>query len=88
MDKVRVDLFTFKGRTYLLVVNYFSRYVEIAYICPTRGTDVIVHLKSTFVQHGIPETLTIENRPQFSGHEMKEFADSIPCNQQSKISLE
>lgn len=47
------DLFTLKGKTYLLVVDYFSRYVEIALLSPTRSTDVVLHLKSIFSRHGI-----------------------------------
>ena len=58
----------------MLVVDYFSRYVEIAQLSPTRSTDVIVHLKSIFARHGIPETLVSDNGPQFSGHTMREFA--------------
>lgn len=59
-------------KTYLLVVDYFSRYVEIAQLSPTRSANVIVHLKSMFARHNIPETLN--SGPQFSGHEMKAFA--------------
>ncbi len=47
------DLFTLKGKTYILVVDYFSRYVEIALLSPTRSTDVVVHLKSMFSRHGL-----------------------------------
>ncbi|KAJ8355031.1 hypothetical protein SKAU_G00225980 [Synaphobranchus kaupii] len=68
------DLFTLKGKTYLLVVDYFSRYVEIALLSPTRSTDVVVHLKSMFSRHGICEFLKSDNGPQFSGSHFKAFA--------------
>lgn len=55
------------SKTYLLVVNYASRYVEIAQLTPTRSTDVIVHLRSIFTRRGIPEMLVTDNGPQFSG---------------------
>lgn len=73
-QKVGADLFVLKDKTYLLVVDYFSRYIEIAQLSPTRSTNVITHLKSMFARHGIPETLISDNGPQFSGHEMKAFA--------------
>lgn len=73
-QKLGADLFSLKEKTYLLVVDYFSRYVEIAQLSPTRSMDVIVHLKSMFARHGIPETLVSDNGPQFSAHEMKAFA--------------
>ncbi len=68
------DLFTLKGKTYILVVDYFSRYVEIALLSPTRSTDVVVHLKSMFSRHGICEVLKSDNGPQFSGSHFKAFA--------------
>lgn len=73
-QKLGTDLFTLKEKTYLLVVDYFSRYVEIAQLSPTRSSDVIVHLKSMFSRHGVPFQLLSDNGPQYSGHEMKQFA--------------
>ncbi|XP_072557014.1 uncharacterized protein [Paramormyrops kingsleyae] len=51
-----------------------TRYIEIAQLNPTRSMDVIVHLKSMFARHGIPEILLSDNGPQFSGREMQIFA--------------
>jgi len=64
------------SKTYLLVVDYASRYVEIAQLTPSRSTDVIVHQKSIFARHGIPETLMTDNEPQFSGMAFATFAES------------
>lgn len=52
------------------------RYVEIAQLSHTRSTDVIVHLKSIFACHGIPEVLMSDNGPQFSGQAFTNFAAS------------
>lgn len=60
-QKLGADLFMLKNTNYLLVVYYLSRYIEIAQLSPTRCADVIVHLKSIFARHGIPETLITEN---------------------------
>ncbi|KAF7645598.1 hypothetical protein LDENG_00201430 [Lucifuga dentata] len=73
-QQLGADLFTLKSNTYFLVVDYFSRYVEIAQLSPTRSTEVIVHIKSMFARHGIPDTLVTDNGPQFSGKEMQVFA--------------
>ncbi|KAL6455308.1 hypothetical protein MHYP_G00362590 [Metynnis hypsauchen] len=51
-QKCGADLFTLKNKTYLLVVDYASRYVEIALLTPTRSNDVILHLKATPLQNG------------------------------------
>lgn len=71
---VGADLFTLRGKTYLLVVDYFSRYVEIALLSPTKSTDVVLHLKSMFARHGICEFFKSDNGPQFSGSYFKDFA--------------
>lgn len=73
-QKLGADLFTLNNNNYLLVVDYFSRYIEIAQLSPTRSADIVVHLKSMFARHGIPETLVTDNGPQFSGAGMTVFA--------------
>lgn len=74
-QKVGADLFTLKDKNYILLVDYFSRFIEIAHLSLTRSADVIVHLKSIFARHGIPEILITDNGPQFACQEMKEFAN-------------
>lgn len=73
-QKLGADLFALKDKNYLLLVDYFSRYIEIAQLSPTRSANVIVHLKSIFARHGIPEILITDNGPQFACQEMKDFA--------------
>ena len=53
------DLFEWRKPNYLLIVYYYSRYIEIAN--QTTATEVISHAKSVFTRHGIPET---DNGPQ------------------------
>uniref|UniRef100_A0A1A8CXN4 Gypsy retrotransposon integrase-like protein 1 n=1 Tax=Nothobranchius kadleci TaxID=1051664 RepID=A0A1A8CXN4_NOTKA len=73
-QKVGADLFTFNNSNYVLLVDYYSKFVEIAKLTPTRSEDVIVHLKSIFSRHGIPELLYSDNGPQFSSQQFKDFA--------------
>ncbi|KAL7846245.1 hypothetical protein AOLI_G00244370 [Acnodon oligacanthus] len=60
------DLFMQGSKTYLLVVDYYSRYVEIAHLTTSRCNNVILHLKSIFAHHGVPETLVIDNGQAFA----------------------
>uniref|UniRef100_A0A8C6LLM9 Gypsy retrotransposon integrase-like protein 1 n=1 Tax=Nothobranchius furzeri TaxID=105023 RepID=A0A8C6LLM9_NOTFU len=60
-QKLGADLFTLKGKTYLLVVDRFSRFVEMAQLNPTRSTDVITHLKSMMARRGICEVRVSDN---------------------------
>lgn len=75
-QRLGADLFSLRGESYLLVVDYASRYVEIARLTPSRSADVIIHLKSIFARHGIPEMLVTDNGPQFSGTAFAAFAMS------------
>ncbi|XP_061920402.1 uncharacterized protein K02A2.6-like [Entelurus aequoreus] len=75
-EKLGADLFMLGTKTYLLVVDYMSRYVEIALLTSTRSNDVIHHLKSIYARHGIPDVLVSDGGPQFSGAGFAEFAES------------
>ena len=55
-ERVGTDLFTHQGRTYVLVVDYFSRWVEMrALDNTTTSAEVVSKMKSMFATHGIPE---------------------------------
>ena len=60
------DIFVYKGRTCLLVVDYYSNYVEIAKLVTVASSDVIIHLQSIFARHGIPETVVSDNGLQYA----------------------
>ncbi|MFI5407627.1 MAG: RNase H-like domain-containing protein, partial [Nitrososphaerales archaeon] len=55
--KLGADIFHLYGKDYLLVVDYFSKYPEIALLPDKTSNSVITQLKSIFARHGIPETL-------------------------------
>lgn len=76
-QRAGTDLFHFKGKTYLLVVDYFSRYVEIARLTSTTSEDAIVHLKSIFGRHGIPEVLVSDNGPQYASEAFVRFSEDF-----------
>ena len=73
-QKVGSDLFELKDGKYLLVVDYYSRFVEIAKRTSTTSTNVITHLKSVFARHGIPQVLISDNGPQYSAGAFEKFA--------------
>ena len=75
-EKVASDLFEHNKHSYLLVVDYYSRYIEIARLYSTSSNAVINHLKSIFARHGIPQSLISDNGPQYSGNAFREFAKS------------
>ena len=76
-QKVSMDLFVYNDTNYLLVVDYFSRWIEIAILnCGTTSADVIVQLKSIFAKYGIPEVVRSDCGPQFNSHVFSKFAET------------
>ena len=73
-EKLAADLFELKGSTYILLVDYYSRFVEAQKLTSTTTASVIAFLKPMFARYGIPNTLISDNGPQFSSAEMKEFS--------------
>ena len=72
-QKVGVDLFEW---IYLLVIDYYSRSIEITKLTATSANEVICHLKSIFARHGIPAELFTDNGPQFSANLFSTFSQS------------
>ena len=68
-----MDIFEWKKSSYLLIVDYYSRYIEIAKLSCLTSTEVIMHIKSIFARHGILEKVILDNGPQFSSREFSQF---------------
>ena len=73
-QQIGTDLFEWKKTEYLLVVDYYSRFIEVAKLTSTTAASVIVHLKSIFACHWIPEVVVSDNGPQYSSKAFEEFS--------------
>ncbi len=73
-QKVASDIFDWKQTKYVLVVDYYSRYIEVAKLSTATASDVITHLRSIFARHGIPQTLMSDNGPQYAAESFGLFA--------------
>ena len=72
--KVATDLFHWKTSTYLLIVDYYSRYIEISKLNGQSSSQVITHTKSIFARHGVPQEVVSDNGPPYSSLDFKQFA--------------
>ena len=72
-QKVATDLFHLNGATYLLTVDYFSRYPEVQRLSTLSSQAVIEALKTCFSRYGIPEVVVSDNGPQYSSQEFASF---------------
>ena len=73
-QKVGTDLFEWDKHMYVLIVDYYSRFIEIARLSGESAPEVINKTKSIFARHGIPETVISDNGPQFTSESYETFA--------------
>ena len=58
-EKVATDLFTCDKSEHLIIVDYHSRFYEVAKLPDTKSTTVINHIKSAFARHEIPSVIMV-----------------------------
>ena len=79
-QKVGTDLFEWKKNHYLLIVDYFSRFIEISKLNRLTSDEIIIHTKSIFARHGIPEVVYSDSGPQFRSDVYRQFAINYQFN--------
>lgn len=74
-QKVATDLFFIDGTPYILLADYYSKFVEFARLAKdSTSATVIRFLKDQFGRYGIPEQVISDNGPQYNCREFTEFA--------------
>ena len=84
--RLACDLVTHDGTHYLIVVDYFSRFISATRLASTTSSTVFRVLNELFATHGIPSTLVSDNGsfPQPSLRSLPvSLAFSIPHLRQS-----
>ena len=80
-NKVGTDLFEFEGIHYLIMVDYYSNFIEVSPLHrDTRAACVIKQIKMNIARYGIMETLISDNGPQFTSSEFEDFARKYQIN--------
>lgn len=72
-QKVCADIGHFQNDSYLVLVDYYSKWLEVVKLENKTTTEIISKLKKIFSTHGIPLTFMSDNMP-FNSYEFKEFA--------------
>nr|XP_055037759.1 uncharacterized protein K02A2.6-like [Misgurnus anguillicaudatus] len=74
-QRVAADLFQWQNGNYLVMIDYFSRYIEVCSLqSSTSAKQTIARFKAVFARYGCPEVLVTDNGPQFSCYEFAQFA--------------
>lgn len=72
--RIAVDICEVDKINYLEVVEYFSRFIDLAYLPDMSGKTVTLRLSNMFARWGCPDTLVTDNGPQFGGQQFQDFA--------------
>ena len=73
-ERVGTDLFELNDKVYIVIVDYYSRWVEFRKLIRLTSEHTIDVLKEVFSIHGIPDFICSDNGPQFSAESFAQFA--------------
>lgn len=79
-ERVHIDFFHFKGKTFLILVDAYSRWMEIKHMTRTTAEHVIEELKQIFSLFGWCNTIVADNGPPFQSYKVKNFFESKKIN--------
>nr|XP_056702475.1 uncharacterized protein K02A2.6-like [Euleptes europaea] len=63
----------FQDKTFLIVVDSYSKWLEIADVGSMTSRVVVRELRKIFATHGLPDTVVSDNWAQFTSAEFQEF---------------
>ena len=72
--KIAADLFELDKQEYVVMVDYYSKFLEVSHLPNSKSKTVINHIKPQFARYGIPEVIVSDNGSEFSSQEFAEFA--------------
>lgn len=74
-QKLGSDLFQFDGKTYVLLADYYSKFVEFTELKEDQESSTVIEFfKEQFARHGIPEQVITDGGPQYSSRVFRDFA--------------
>jgi len=74
--EVGSDLFEWRNQTYLLTVDYYSKWIEVEELPSQTSFHVIKMLEKIFARFGIPEVLRTDNGPCYKSESFSAFVES------------
>ncbi|XP_032068551.1 uncharacterized protein K02A2.6-like, partial [Thamnophis elegans] len=63
----------FHGQVFLIVVDAYSRWVEVLLMHSTTSDSTVRALRRLFATHGLPDTVVSDNSPQFTATTFQTF---------------
>ena len=73
--RIHIDFGEYRGQSYLIVVDSFSKWIEVIPMSSTTSHATIEELQKLFCQHGIPKELVSDNGPQLTSEAFENFLE-------------
>ena len=81
MDRIHVDYFEYNSNSFLIMVDSYSKWLDVEIIKTCDSKNTITCLSKWFSQYGLPIQLVSDNGLQFTSHDFKNFIKIIaPSN--------
>ena len=74
-QKSGMHLFKLKGHTYLIIIDNYSRWIEVSSLQKTTSGSIVNNCKSVFSRNGILELVISDNGPQFISKVFLDFSN-------------
>ena len=78
--KLASDIFHFQNDSYLLIVDFTSRFPIVRKLKSMTAKHVASHFFDVFGEHGWPDTLLTDNGPCYASHEFKQLMLDMSVN--------
>ena len=72
-ERIHLDFAEIKGQNFLIVVDSYSKWLEVFPMRQTKASDTIEVLRTLFARYGLPVQVVSDNGPQFISEEFREF---------------
>jgi hypothetical protein len=72
-SQLATDILEFRKKTYMVVVDYYSRWIDIKFLPNITSKTLIGKFKSLFATHGIPDVLISDNATPYVSSEFQDF---------------
>ena len=74
-EKVATDILEYASTSYLVLIDYYSKWIELVKLKYKNSDEIISVLKTIFSIHGIPKVLIADNMP-FNSEKLRNFANN------------
>ena len=67
------DIFVFQGELYVVMIDYYSKWIEAIHIRAQTSKEVIGVMKTVFARFGIPKVIRSDNGSCYASKEFRDF---------------